>query len=71
MNYEQMFADINHWIQQNNEVAKRYGFDTDEYWHWVVKSSGELCDYYQNTPLVINLMLGLWNYLQDIIVEKR
>ncbi len=66
MNYNQFFQDVTNWLNQNNQAAQKFGFGTHEYWQWVVESSGKLCDYYKNNPIAINIMLGLWNYLNEI-----
>lgn len=66
MNYDELFSDIKEWLKQNNLTAQKYGFNTNDYWRWVVKTSGELCNYYENKPVVINLMIGLWNYLIEV-----
>lgn len=66
MNYDQAFADIKKWIEQNNMMASKVKFGSDQYWNWVVTSSAKLCDYYHNNPIINNIMLGLWNYLLEI-----
>lgn len=63
--FEQVFSDIAKWINEANARAASMGMQSDEYWQWVMESSGDLCNTYQNHDLVMMVMLDLVNWLEE------
>lgn len=65
MDYEKFYSEIAKWIQEVNNLAMKYGIKSNEFWNWVMKSAGEMCDYYGNNELVKMQMAMLINWLED------
>lgn len=63
--FEQVFADIARWINEANARAGSMGMQSDAYWQWVMVSSGDLCNKYQNHDLLMMVMLDLVKWLED------
>lgn len=63
--FEQVFSDIARWINEANARAGSMGMQSNEYWQWVMASSGDLCNKYQNHELVMMVMLDLVKWLED------
>lgn len=66
MNYRAFYAEVADWINQSNQMAVKYGLDSQEFWKWVTSSTGEICDRYKNNPLVQKQMTMLFQWLEDI-----
>lgn len=69
MDYQKFFAEVVDWINQVNQVAMQHGMDSDDFWKWVVKSTGVICDKYQNDKLVIKQMTMLYVWLEEVYAE--
>lgn len=65
MDYKQFFAEVADWIGQANQMAVRHGITSEAFWEWVTRSSAEICDKYNNAPLVIRQMMMLCDWLEE------
>jgi KaiC/GvpD/RAD55 family RecA-like ATPase len=70
MDYKAFFAEVADWINQANQTAIKCGIDSDVFWEWVVNSTREICDKYQNNKLVIKQMSMLFEWLDDVYAER-
>ncbi|WP_277679241.1 hypothetical protein [Gracilibacillus dipsosauri] len=71
MDYKKFYTEeIVDWINQSNQMAIKYGLQSNDFWIWVMQSAGELSDKYQNAPLVQKQMIMLINYLEDVSVGR-
>ena len=66
MDYQAFFADIARWIHESNQQATKYGIRDERFWSWVSQSIGQMCDKYNNAPLVKKQMAMLYEWLEDI-----
>lgn len=74
MNFKIFYGvDIVNWIDQANQAAARYGMESQEFWQWVADSCGALCRKYQDNRLVINSMICLTEWLEEVYesIKKR
>lgn len=71
MDYQKFYGEIVEWIKQSNQMAIKHGLESDEFWRWVMNSSGELCDKYGNTQLVMKQMLMLIDWLEEVFLERK
>lgn len=71
MDYKAFYADVANWIYQSNHMAIKYGLDNFDYWQWVATSTGELCDKYQNNPLVKMQVTMLFQWLENVYEERK
>jgi hypothetical protein len=42
MDWKLVFSDIHQWMQDSNEKSQQFPITTDEYWEWVIHSTGQL-----------------------------
>lgn len=70
MNYHAFFQDVISWMDNVNEVVKQHSIFTNEYWDYVIKTSGELCNKYGNHPLVVAQMGMLITYLDNVYKQQ-
>jgi hypothetical protein len=66
MEYKQFFGECAMWVLEVNKQAIKYGMDSDSFWQWIVQSSTQICERYNNNKLVINQMAMLVDWVQDI-----
>jgi hypothetical protein len=66
MDYKAFFAEVVDWINKANQMASKHGIDSEAFWNWVVNSTGEICDKYQNNKLVIKQMSMLYEWLDGV-----
>ncbi|GAF41143.1 hypothetical protein FC83_GL000929 [Agrilactobacillus composti DSM 18527 = JCM 14202] len=71
MNYAAFFNDLNQWIQENNKQAQLVGFDTMPYWNWVTHTTGELSKKYDDNWLVIKMLVGVLEYLDEVAGKQK
>ncbi len=71
MDYSKFYSEVALWIQQSNKNAIKHGFDSDVFWDWVVKSSGEMCKRYDNNELVILQMTMLIEWLEKVFNSTK
>ena len=64
MDYDLFFQDVATWIKQSNHNQLSMGFGSDQFWDWVTTTSGELCNKYNNAPLVIKQFDMLVSHLE-------
>jgi hypothetical protein len=69
MDYQKFFNEVVGWINQSNQMAMKYGLDSDDFWNWVITSTGEISTRYNNNPLVIKQMAMLYEWLDDIYAK--
>ncbi len=63
MDYDKFYAEVAAWIKECNTYAVKYGLMSDEFWLWVTRSSGLICNKYDNNDLVKRQMLMLIDWL--------
>lgn len=66
MDYKAFFDDVLNWIYQANNMATQYGMQSSDFWIWVTRSEGQMCEKYNNNPLVIKQMVMMHKWLEDI-----
>ena len=71
MDYRSFFQDVTTWMDQSNQMVQQYSIFSDAYWDWALKSSGELCNKYNNHELVKQQMSMLLGYLDQQIKKAR
>lgn len=71
MDYKAFYDDVVGWINQANQAAVQYGMHNEQFWAWVVESSGRLCQKYQNHRLAINQMLMLVEWLEEVYEKAK
>jgi hypothetical protein len=65
MDWKLVFSDIHQWMQDSNEKSQQFPITTDEYWEWVIHSTGQLGNKYNNHPLVIKFLSSLIEFQDD------
>ncbi|MGX6979103.1 hypothetical protein ACWN8V_07570 [Vagococcus elongatus] len=65
MDYDAFFKDVAMWINQSNQNQLKFGFGSDEFWEWVMFSSGEICNKYENKPIVLKQFNMLLSWLDE------
>lgn len=71
MDYSKFYSEVALWIQLSNQNAIKHGFDSHVFWDWVVKSSGEMCNRYDNNELVILQMTMLIEWLEKVFNSTK
>lgn len=66
MDYQKFFSEVVAWINEANNKAVQLGLDSHEFWTWVTRSEGEMCERYDNNPLVTKQMVMLHEWLDEI-----
>lgn len=69
MDYKAFYVEIADWINQCNQMAATHGFDSTDFWGWVMKSAVEICKKHNNNDLVTKQMVMLYLWLEDVYVE--
>lgn len=71
MDYQKFFNEVVSWINEANDNAVKLGLESSEFWTWVTRSIGEMCNRYDNNPLVIKQMVMLHEWLDEIYHNSR
>jgi hypothetical protein len=71
MDYKRFFGECAEWVLEVNKQAVALGMDSDAFWQWIVKSSTDICERYNNNKLVINQMVMLVDWVQDIYRQSK
>lgn len=71
MNYNQFYQEVAIWINQANDLAGKHGLGSNTFWLWVTKSTGELCDKYNNNELAIKQMVMLHEWLDEMYYKSK
>lgn len=71
MDYEKFYQEIATWINEANNKAVQFGLENTEFWTWVTQSEGEMCEKYNNNPLVIKQMVMLHEWLAEIYYKNK
>lgn len=71
MDYKKFFEEVADWIYKVNDMATRHGMDSKEFWDWVMKSTSEISDRYQNNKLVLSQMTMLYMWLEEVHAEMK
>lgn len=66
MDYKQFFAEVADWILAVNQKAAEFGMQSDAFWEWVMRTSGEIGNRYNNNDLVVKQMVMLLEWLEDV-----
>lgn len=65
MDWSAVFRDIQLWMQESNEVSKKFSISSDHYWSWVVESTGIIGNRYNNHPLVNKFLIALISFQEE------
>ncbi len=71
MDYQKFYAEVAEWINQCNQMAVSQGLESNEFWTWVMQSTGELSNRYGNSDLVKMQMIMLVDWLKDIYHGRK
>lgn len=71
MDYQKFYAEVVNWINQVNQMAMKHGMDSNGFWNWVTISTGEICNRYNNNPLVKKQMVMLYEWLDEVYSQGR
>lgn len=71
MDYQAFYNEVVNWIKQANQLAMNYGMESSDFWSWVTRSTGDLCDKYGNNALVIKQMVMLHEWLDEIYFSRK
>lgn len=63
--YRKFMNEVVDWIEDQEDVAQRYGFGSVEYFNWVFESSGKLCDKYENHPFALRQMRMVYEHIDE------
>ncbi|TGA95626.1 hypothetical protein E4665_17795 [Sporolactobacillus shoreae] len=66
MDYKQFFSEVADWVLEVNSKASSLGMDSDGFWKWIMQSSAAISERYENNKLVVNQMVMLVDWVQDI-----
>jgi hypothetical protein len=69
MDYQKFFNEVVEWINQCNQMAMKYGMNSNDFWNWVTSSIGEIGSRYKNNQLVIRQLAMLYEWLEDIYAK--
>lgn len=69
MDYHAFYQDVIKWMDANNQMIAKYTIQGDQYWNWVIQTSGYMCNKYGNHPLVIKQMAMFLDYLETSYKE--
>ena len=69
MDYHAFYQDVIKWMDANNQMIAKYTIQSDQYWNWVIQTSGYMCNKYGNHPLVLKQMNMLIDYLENSYKE--
>ncbi|MGY3724995.1 hypothetical protein SAMN05421767_10644 [Granulicatella balaenopterae] len=70
MNYREFYDEVVAWIEKNQTQAALYGFDSEEYFDWVYKSSAAICYKYPGNKLVKKQMMMLVYWIEEVYNEQ-
>ncbi|WP_117161329.1 hypothetical protein [Paraliobacillus sp. X-1268] len=71
MDYQKFYAEVVEWIMQVNQKATQFGMDSQDFWKWVMTSVSEFEVRYNKNKLVINQMVMLIEWLEEIYFERK
>lgn len=71
MDYEKFFEDVKKWIYECNVKAAEFGFMSDGFWDWVVKSLEEFTKKYNNEKLAIKQASMLLEWLDELWKDMK
>ena len=69
--YRKFMNEVVDWIEAQEEAAQRFGFGSEQYFDWVFKTSGQLCDKYENHPFVSRQMLMIFEYIDEVFKNQK
>lgn len=71
MDYQAFYNEIVAWINQVNLMATKHGMHSNDFWTWVARSIGEMCNKYNNNPLVVKQMAMMYEWLDEIYMQMK
>ncbi|NBJ71032.1 MULTISPECIES: hypothetical protein [Clostridia] len=66
MDYQAFYTEVANWINECNNKAMAFGMHSNEFWSWVMRSTGEMSNKYGNNDLVKKQMIMLVDWLKEI-----
>lgn len=71
MDYKKFYAEIADWIHTANQMAINHGIGSEAFWQWVTSSAADMCQRYNENPLVIKQMMMLSDWLEGAYEKTR
>ena len=71
IDYHAFLNEVADWILKQEEAAQRYGFASEKYFDWVFKSSGQLCDKYENHPFALRQMRMVYEHIDEVAKQMK
>lgn len=71
MDYKAFYGDVANWINSVNQQASQLGMQSAEFWAWVTATTSELCNRYDNLPLVLKQMSMLVDWLDEVYDKSK
>lgn len=71
MDYQKFFSEVADWVNQCNQMAVKYGMESHDFWSWVMRTTGDIGNKYNNNDLVVRQMVLLVHWLEDIYAKGR
>lgn len=65
IDYHAFLNEVADWILKQEEAAQHFGFASEKYFDWVFKTSGQLCDKYENHPFALRQMRMVYEHIDD------
>lgn len=66
MDYNVFYDEVKAWISQCNQMAIQHGIHSNDFWIWITRSIGDICDKYDNNKLVVMQFAMMYDWLSDI-----
>ena len=63
IDYHAFLNEVADWILKQEEAAQRFGFCSEQYFDWVFKTSGQLCDKYENHSFALRQMRMVYEHI--------
>lgn len=71
IDYHAFLNEVADWILKQEEAAQRYGFASEKYFDWVFKTSGQLCDKYENHPFALRQMRMVYEHIDEATKQMK
>lgn len=65
MNWKAFYEDLYKWMQASNVMLQRDGFDSEQYWQWLIETLGVIERRYNQHPLVVSILTDVAKYQDE------
>lgn len=69
--YRKFMNEVVDWIEAQEAAAQRFGFGSEQYFDWVFKTSGQLCDKYENHPFALRQMRMVYEHIDEAAKQMK